>query len=111
MKTEGAVLAIASLFLLTTPSFAQNPLPAPWQHTDVGDVGIPGDATQGANGDFLVNGAGSDIWGNADSFHFMYQSMDHDGDLSADNPSGDATNPFAKVGIMLRLTLDPTNRV
>src|SRR5580765_3966430 len=88
-------------------ALAQHPLPAPWQHADVGDVGVPGNATQGPDGDYFVDGAGSDIWGTADSFHFMYQPMDHDGDIYAVAPDGNAKNPFAKVGIMLRQTLDP----
>lgn len=88
-------------------ALAQNPLPAPWQHADVGDVGIAGDATQGPDGDFFVSGAGSDIWGTADSFHFMYRPLDHDGDVLADAPSQDGKNPFAKIGIMIRQSLDP----
>ena len=53
-----------------------------------------------------VNGAGSDIWGIADSFHFVYQPF-HDSAISVDSPQQDGTNAFAKAGLMIRLSLDP----
>lgn len=84
----------------------QNPLPAPWQQTDVGDVGLAGSAYVSNDGDLVINGAGSDIWGSADSFHFVYERIE-DGDISSEYPSQDATNPYAKVGLMIRLTTDP----
>jgi regulation of enolase protein 1 (concanavalin A-like superfamily) len=82
------------------------PLQPPWRNADIGDVGLAGSASETRDGDLIVNGAGSDIWGTADSFHFVYQPMD-DGEISANRPSQDATNPFAKVGIMIRRSLDP----
>ncbi|HEY2153308.1 MAG TPA: hypothetical protein VGH34_21050 [Vicinamibacterales bacterium] len=54
----------------------------------------------------FISGAGSDIWGSADSFHFVYQSM-QDGSISSNAPSLQSTSPFAKIGLMVRLTLDP----
>jgi hypothetical protein len=98
-------LSVTFPLLLATPAPA-DPLPPPWQHADVGDVGIPGDATDGPSG-FFVYGAGGDIWGTADSFHFLYQSMDHDGWILAVGPDQTSTNPFAKTGIMIRQSLDP----
>jgi regulation of enolase protein 1 (concanavalin A-like superfamily) len=82
------------------------PLQPPWRDTDIGDVGLAGSASETRDGDLIVNGAGSDIWGTADSFHYVYQPMD-DGEIRANPPSQDATNPFAKVGIMIRASLDP----
>jgi regulation of enolase protein 1 (concanavalin A-like superfamily) len=102
------VLAITVPTLFAeTRVFAQfeTPLQPPWRDADVGDVGLAGSASETRDGDLIVNGAGSDIWGTADSFHFVYQPMD-DGEIRANPPSQDATNPFAKVGIMIRLSLD-----
>ena len=93
-------------FELAGVAFAQNPLPAPWLQTDVGDVGIPGSATQGHDGDLFINGAGSDIWGTADSFHFVYQPM-YDGQIGTNGLSQQSTNPHAKIGVMFRQSLDP----
>jgi hypothetical protein len=99
------VLAVATWHLGVGAAYAQNPLPAPWQHADVGDVGVAGNASEGVN-TLNVNGAGSDIWGTADSFHFAYRKMS-DGNIVTNTPTQDATNPFAKGGIMIRQSLDP----
>jgi hypothetical protein len=87
-------------------SAAQPPLEAPWQHTDIGNVGIAGSASESSDADLIINAADSDIWGTADSFHFVYQTM-YDGQITSNSPSLQNTNPFAKVGLMIRLTLDP----
>ncbi len=55
-----AIALAAVLPILCTTAALADPVPPPWQHSDVGDVGIP----------------------------------------------GDATNPFAKVGVMIRDSLD-----
>src|SRR5262249_37171241 len=81
-------------------------LPSPWQTADVGDVGTPGYAYQGSAGDLFVGGAGSDIWGTADSFRFVHQSI-LDGEISAVIAGESNTHPFAKAGVMIRQTLDP----
>jgi hypothetical protein len=60
-------------------------LPSPWSSSDVGAVGTVGCAYQGFDGDLFVAGAGSDIWRTADSFRFVYQSID-DGDIFAIAP-------------------------
>jgi hypothetical protein len=85
---------------------AQQALEAPWQQTDIGNVGLAGSATVGPDGDLFINGAGSDIWGTADSFYFVYQPL-WDGEIASNSPSLQNTNPFAKIGIMIRDSLDP----
>jgi regulation of enolase protein 1 (concanavalin A-like superfamily) len=99
------------LGLLETPVFAQicaRPVPAPWQSTDVGDVGVPGTACQGPDADLFVWGAGADIWGTEDSFHFVYQPI-LDGRIAAHVSSQLGGDPFAKGGVMIRQTLDPAS--
>ncbi|HXD73022.1 MAG TPA: hypothetical protein VN628_04770, partial [Vicinamibacterales bacterium] len=99
-----------TLLLIVTcgPASAQqgHPLPAPWQQADVGDVGLAGSAAQGSDGDLFINGAGSDIWGTPDSFHFVYQPLG-DGKITSNYATLENTNPFAKIGLMIRLSLDP----
>jgi hypothetical protein len=85
---------------------ANRPVPPPWQSTDVGAVGTPGSAYQGPDADLYIAGAGSDIWGTADSFHFVYQPI-RDGKITALLGSEENTHPFAKTGVMIRQTLDP----
>jgi hypothetical protein len=92
-------LTVITVFTLAlTPQFAsaQNPLPAAWQQADVGDVGLAGSASQGPDGDLFINGAGRDVWGTSDSFHFVYQAIE-DGSISSNPPSLQNTNPFAKI--------------
>ncbi|HKT81707.1 MAG TPA: hypothetical protein VJP86_15875 [Vicinamibacterales bacterium] len=79
-------------------------LSAPWKQTDIDGVGLPGDASI-VNGTFSVSGAGADIWGAEDSFHFVYQPIFSEGSIVARVTSIQNTNPFAKAGIMMRTSL------
>ena len=101
-------LAVGAFVQMTTAVYAQNgqrPPDPPWQQTDVGDVGIAGSATVGSDADLFINGAGSDIWGTTDSFHFVYQTM-YDGEIGTSaGPSLQNTHPHAKIGLMIRLTV------
>jgi regulation of enolase protein 1 (concanavalin A-like superfamily) len=102
-------VALGVAIPLTCPNgaYASDAVSPPWQGVDIGDVGIPGSATN--SGDFLqISGAGRDIWGTQDSFHFVYQVF-LDGELDAPPPSQDGTNPFAKIGLMIRESLDPAS--
>ena len=76
-------------------------LPAPWTDQDVGATGLGGSASH-ANGTFTVRGAGADIWGGADAFHFVHQPAAGDMQIVARVTSIQNTNTFAKAGVMLR---------
>jgi len=92
--------------LTVTPSTA---LPAPWQHQDIGAVGVLGDATY-QSGTFTVNGSGADIWNNADAFHFAYQPWSGNGEIVARVESVGNTDPWAKAGVMFRENLTTGSR-
>ena len=47
------------------------PSPLAWQQQDVGATGLKGSGVQTDTG-WLIQGAGADIWGAADAFHFVY---------------------------------------
>lgn len=79
-------------------------LPAPWANQDLGSVGLAGSTSYSA-GQFTVTGAGSDIWGSADSFQFAYQPLNGDGQITARMAGEQNTNTYAKAGVMLRSTL------
>jgi len=85
-------------------SSAAASLPPPWLETDVGGVGAPGFGTD-TNGTFAITASGTDIWGTADQFHFVYQSLAGDGTLTAHVTSVPTTDPWAKTGVMIRETL------
>jgi phospholipase D-like protein len=107
-RTFANMTASTSNFGFTTGAGSSGgTLPSPWVHQDVGAVGIPGSASF-SGGVFTVAGAGSDIWGAADSFHFVYQPLTGDGQIVARVASIQNTSPNAKAGLMFRSSLSAT---
>ena len=82
-------------------------LPPPWSQTDVGAVGQAGSAS-GSNDTVAVSGAGADIWGMGDAFHYAYQPMNGDGEIDVRVTKIQNTNVYAKAGVMIRQSLDPS---
>ncbi|HMF42626.1 MAG TPA: silent information regulator protein Sir2, partial [Polyangia bacterium] len=83
-------------------------LPSPWLRQDVGAVGASGaGGYDGATGTFTVRGAGTDVWGTADAFDYVYRPLTGDGWIAARVASIQNTNAWAKAGVMIRDTLDP----
>ena len=80
--------------------------PSGWSNQDIGDVGLAG-STSIANGVFTLTGAGADIWGTADAFHFTYQRLTGDGEIVARVAALSATHVWHKVGVMIRNDLTP----
>jgi hypothetical protein len=94
---------------LTRAAVAQQ-LPSPWQdHIDIGDVGRPGDVRATRNGTYFVSGAGDDIGGTADAFHYLYTQIVGGDDVNARVTVTriKGTEPWAKVGLMLRSDILP----
>ena len=77
------------------------PLPSGWMNGDVGDVGMGGEASF-LNGRFNLLGSGGDIWGYADACHFVYRTLNGDGTILAKVDSMQYTDPWSKVGVMIR---------
>ncbi|MBV8205191.1 MAG: hypothetical protein JO041_00220, partial [Acidobacteria bacterium] len=104
--TSGALVHQASATLAIP-----GPLPGSWAHQDIGTVTPAGNTWYfpGA-GQFTITGAGADIWGKADAFHFLYQPWTGDGVIVARVTSQQNTNNWAKAGVMIRETLDPAAR-
>jgi uncharacterized repeat protein (TIGR03806 family) len=76
-------------------------LPRGWSSTDIGNVGVAGDASF-LNGSFNLLASGSDIWESADAFHFASRALAGDGSIVARVVSVQYTDPWAKAGVMLR---------
>lgn len=76
-----------------------------WNAKDIGDVGVAGSFRQN-NGVFSIGGAGSDVWGRADGFRYVFKGIDGDFKLTARVLSMDHTAPWAKAGVMIRDTLE-----
>ena len=110
MRKLNSIVVFAILTLSAGVAHAQLSLPYPWVSQDVGNPGIAGSASRSNTGDeesvWSVNGSGSDIWGTADSFFFVYRPI-QDGMIAVNPPTVENTNPHAKAGIMIRQTTDP----
>jgi regulation of enolase protein 1 (concanavalin A-like superfamily) len=81
------------------------PFPAPWQSLDIGSTGQPGSAEY-YNGAFTLYGAGS-MGLTSDSFHYMYQTLSGDGQLSARISVPQDTGNGMLLGVMIRDQLTP----
>jgi hypothetical protein len=58
-------------------------------------------------GRFTILGAGEDIWGTSDSFHYVYRTVQNGAvTITARVVSVQNTNEWAKAGVMIRETLD-----
>jgi regulation of enolase protein 1 (concanavalin A-like superfamily) len=87
-------------------SISGGPLPPGWSSSGVGAVGVAGAAREAA-GTFTVSGAGADVWGAADAFHYAYRAMSGDGEIVARVGSVEAVAAWTKAGVMIRESLDP----
>ena len=97
--TVNNVASNGAPFTVTTSS-----LPAPWLSQDIGSPSIAGQASYSA-GIFTVLGAGSDIWGITDQFHFVYQPLDGDGEIVARVAAVENTDAWTKAAVMIRSDL------
>jgi regulation of enolase protein 1 (concanavalin A-like superfamily) len=94
---------IGSLLILSSSLHATD-------STDIGAVGVAGSDAIMPGGAVQVNGSGADIWGPADSFHFLSDMLTGDGSLvvHVTSVTGAAdSHPWAKAGLMVRESLDP----
>ena len=76
-----------------------------WLGQDIGAVGAAGSHSQAGEA-WTVVGSGVDIWSNADEFHYVYMPLEGDITLTARVASMTNTDAWAKVGVMIRETLD-----
>jgi len=81
--------------------------PASWHSSDVGDVGAAGFTVyDGQTGSPLaVNGAGADVWGTSDAFHFAWREVVGNFELKAWVNSVEQVSVWTKAGLMMRESL------
>ena len=93
--------------LVSAPSASLAATTAAAQVLSGSDIGITGATGSYAisGSTVTVNGAGSDIWGTADSFQFVSQPFTGDGTVTARVVSQTNTNAWAKAGVMIRASL------
>ncbi len=81
------------------------PLPSHWASTDVGTPRLAGSASY-SSGTYTLNGAGDDIWGEADQFHFVHQGLAGDGEIIARVTAQEDTDGWAKAGVMIKASAE-----
>ncbi|MCA9136174.1 MAG: RICIN domain-containing protein, partial [Planctomycetales bacterium] len=79
--------------------------PSSWTTLDIGAVAGGGAAVNTGVGQWSLVSGGTDIWNNADSFHFTYQTLVGDGEIVAQVTGVENTGTFAKAGVMIRESL------
>jgi len=96
---------VSFVLVLSLVGSASATLPAGWLNQDIGTTGGSADESGGT---WTIEGDGADIWDNADHFHFVYQFLEGDGEMTARvTDVGTGSNNWAKAGVMIRETLDP----
>jgi regulation of enolase protein 1 (concanavalin A-like superfamily) len=93
-------LAAACLFFgLCSQAWADDP----WQSGDIGTVGVAGSSSYDELADiYTIRGSGENIWDTADSFHYVYQTVEGDAELIAHLGSLENTSEWARAGLMVR---------
>ena len=81
--------------------------PAAWTCQDIGGAIPAGQDQLNSSGTWTESAGGGDIWGTADSFHLVSQTLSADGTVTAQVTSQQNTSPWAKAGPMIRATNDP----
>jgi regulation of enolase protein 1 (concanavalin A-like superfamily) len=76
-----------------------------WQGLDIGAVGISGSFVENS-GTFTLQGGDGKIWSAADSFYFVYKTLDGDGEILSRVSSVTSTAAWGKAAVMIRETLD-----
>jgi len=106
LATFSGYLAVYGLRGSSTPVPASGACPSGWTCADIGSPTIAGGQSL-SNGAWTIQGAGGDIWNGADQFHYVWQALNGDGNLSAHVTGQSNTDAWAKAGLMLRQSADP----
>ena len=102
--TSGSLSNTATV-LLTIQASAVTTLPAVWTDGDIGSTGVAGNVSY-ASGVFTVKGAGAQIYGTADAFHFVYQPLSGDGTITARLVGLQGGSGYVAPGVMIRESLN-----
>ncbi len=78
-----------------------------WSGVDIGSPAIPGAQALDNYGVYSVTGAGGGIGGTSDGFHYLWQSVGGDSNLSARLTAQSGAGPAAQAGLMYRASSDP----
>ncbi|MFC4598402.1 endo-1,4-beta-xylanase [Cohnella hongkongensis] len=80
-------------------------VPPPWQTAHIGGGASSSSRYDAASEAFALQSTETDIWGENDSLHYVYQPLEGDGYIAARVRSLSQTSEWAKSGVMVRETL------
>ena len=106
-NASGAATSNAISITVDAPAPPPSGLPEGWSHADVGNTGATGDASA-SGGAFSISGAGADVWGAADAFHYAYRTLEGDGTIVARVTAIQNVHAWTKAGVMIRNSLSPS---
>jgi regulation of enolase protein 1 (concanavalin A-like superfamily) len=98
---SGSTTALATATFDNVSVALAQPVPNPWLDQDVGAVGTAGSASYTV-GTFTVQGAGAQIYGTADAFHYVYQPLTGDGTIIARLVNLQGGSGYVTAGVMIR---------
>jgi ferric-dicitrate binding protein FerR (iron transport regulator)/regulation of enolase protein 1 (concanavalin A-like superfamily) len=102
-----SVMVNCGTFALAGPGtelVARSLLPSPWNSQDIGAVKVPGHARFDGK-QCKVRSAGKNSCRIKDEFHFVYQTLEGDGEIRARVVDVELTSPLAKAGVVIRRDL------
>jgi hypothetical protein len=85
-------------------------LPTAWWQGDIGDDDPSADYASYSNGVFTLTSRGADIWWGLDSFHYVYQALNGNGQIVARVLGIQGPDPGVKAGVMVRESLSDNSR-
>lgn len=101
--------AAAATAVMSQVSVRTLGVPSPWRAADIGSPAVPGTVSV-SQGSYAIHAAGRDIWDTADQYHFVYQAVTGDVDVSLRVRSVARSHAWAKSGVMIRESLAPGSR-
>ncbi|HEY6470533.1 MAG TPA: PQQ-binding-like beta-propeller repeat protein [Candidatus Dormibacteraeota bacterium] len=104
-QTTSSQIVFDTLAVTVGASAPPGLCPTGWSCADLGGA-TPAGGQNLSGGAWTVSGGGGDIWGVSDQFRFIDTPAAGDGTISAQVTSQQATNPWAKAGVMMRSTAD-----
>lgn len=69
-------------------------------------IGYGSGQAEYTEGEFQLSSLGTDLWGTEDGFHYVYQTLQGDGTITARVSSMAQMSEWAKTGVMIRESLD-----
>ncbi|MBO9700374.1 MAG: T9SS type A sorting domain-containing protein [Sporocytophaga sp.] len=87
---------------------AVDPITAPWSAADIGGTNMSFSAQRGNQ--FSVNTNSDDIYWGADQFHFIYQTLNGNGEIVVEVSEMKGIHEWSKAGVMIRETTGASSK-